>query len=168
MTRVARGIHFGFHSGTQLRTPFLCSFQKQSIAEIVEAGTDLQLPPEPITMDSAFTPCCCRILFLNPGKIFLRPLREPSGKGQTPPRAWRSSWVMWGTAIFGLKQARIITSASRLFLYGPQPSIAKHSSEWRLKILDIASHKAWRRLRSAKRLVQSDSNVAILFPTTFI
>ena len=33
----------------------------------------------------------CRILFLNPGKIFLRPLREPSGKGQTPPRAWRSS-----------------------------------------------------------------------------
>ena len=110
------------HCGTQRRTPFLCSFQKQSIADMVETGTDFPLPPEPSARDNAFRPCCWRVLLFIPGMILAKPLRDPAGKGQQPASATRSECKMWGTAMFGLKPARRIASTILLHLYAPQPS----------------------------------------------
>ena len=108
--------------GTQRRRLFLCSFQKQSIADMIGTGTDLPLPPDPTARDNAFRPCCWRVVLFMPGMILARPLRDPAGKGQQPASASRSECKMWGTAMIGLKPARRIASKILLHLYAPQPS----------------------------------------------
>ena len=84
------GSALGTHFRTHCSTLFLCSFQKHNIADMVQTGTDLPLPPEPSVKDIAFKACCSRIFVVMPGMILRRPWRDPVGSGQRPERATRS------------------------------------------------------------------------------